>query len=126
MLFTDRSVKKKSRKRKKSKLLEATQSKKVKLESTPQIVPVVPPKSTEFWAWVTETTSSTPESSLTLLAEIAAKPADLGERATSTRSAAKPSSSYYAKLNAIKLKEEKVPSDTTKLEPGIHDRLNQG
>ena len=73
MLFTDRSVKKKSRKRKKSKLLEATQSKKVKLESTPQVVPIVPPKSAEFWAWVSETTSSTPESSLSLLAEIAAK-----------------------------------------------------
>ena len=63
---------------------------------------------------------------MSLLADMIAKPADLGEQPKVTRSSIKSSSTYYSKLNAIKVKEEKVLNDTTKLEPGIHDRLNQG
>ena len=126
-------MKKKTRKRKKSRLLEATQNKKLKQEglTTPLPPPplIVPAKSGEFWKWVTHSASATPEPSLALLADMVAKPVDLGEKPVKTRAQVqiKSSNSYYARLNAIKLKEEtKLPHDTTKLDAGIHERLNQG
>ena len=123
-------MKKKTRKRKKSRLLEATQNKKLKQElPLPPPALIVPAKSSEFWKWVTQSASATPEPSLALLADMVAKPVDLGERRnTVTRAQMKNSgNSYYSRLNAIKMKDDsKVPHDTSKLEAGIHERLNQG
>ena len=130
-IFSDRTIKKKTRKRKKSKLLEATQSKKLKQETPVATPPIlIPPKSADFWSWVGETASFTPESSQQLLAEMIAKPADLGDVLQVTRRSQKKlvSSNYYAKLNTIKKTKDdaKMPSDTSKLEAGIQERLNKG
>merc|ERR1712242_198020 len=85
-LFSDRSIKKKTRKRKKSRLLEATQNKKLKQDAPLPTPLIVPAKSAEFWKGVSSSASTTPEASMSLLADMVAKPADLGERPKVTRS----------------------------------------
>jgi len=131
-IMLDRNVKKKPKKRKQSKLLEATQSKKSKIEEPALKAPppIIPPRSKEFWDYVTKNASYVPEESHKFLSELIARPADTALLAKTSsiqvksRRRESQSNVLSSKLNSIKIK-EKPENDHKINESQVEERLSK-
>jgi len=131
-IMIDRNVKKKPKKRKQSKLLEATQSKKTKIEEPALKAPppIIPARSKEFWDWVSRNASYVPEESHKFLSELIARPADTTLLAKTSsiqvksRRRESQSNVLSSKLNSIKIKEK--PENEQKInESQVEERLSK-